>query len=102
PAEWAVVYRFCYLQVVPAHTAVKGGEWKFPLLPWGEFQNNLVSEAVFDRWYGASGEHSSRQNMGVITGRCSRNVFVIDLDDQKGPQAAEWWHGILEIHNSGI
>ena len=30
PAEWAVVYRFCCLQVVPAHTAVKGGEWKIP------------------------------------------------------------------------
>ena len=102
PSEWAAEYRKHGLQVVPAHTAVKGGEWKFPLLPWGEFQNNLVSEAVFDRWYGVNGEHASRQNMGVITGRCSRNVFVIDLDDQKGPQAGEWWHGILEIHNSGI
>ena len=96
------MYRACGLQVVPAHTAVKGGEWKFPLLPWGEFQNNLVADAVFDRWYGPGGEHSSRQNMGVITGRCSGNVFVIDLDDQKGPQAQAWWIGLLELHNSGI
>ena len=102
PAEWAAMYRGCSLQVVPAHTAVKGGEWKFPLLPWGEFQNNLVSDAVFERWYGANGEHASRQNMGIITGRCSGNVFVIDLDDQKGPQAEAWWHSLLEIHNSGI
>ena len=96
------MYRACGLQVVPAHTAVKGGEWKFPLLPWGEFQNNLVADAVFDRWYGPGGEHSSRQNMGCITGRCSGNVFVIDLDDQKGPQAQAWWQGLLELHNSGI
>ena len=96
------MYRACSLQVVPAHTAVKGGEWKFPLLPWREFQNNLVSDAVFERWYGANGEHANRQNMGVITGRASGNIFVVDLDDQKGPQPQAWWHGVLEVHNNGM
>lgn len=102
PAEWAWMYRDCGLQVVPAHTAVKGGEWKFPLLNWTEFQNNLVSDALYDRWYGLNGEHAARQNMGIITGRCSGNVFVIDLDDQKGPEPQAWWHGLLEVHNNGI
>jgi hypothetical protein len=102
PAEWAAMYRACGLQVVPAHTAVKGGEWKFPLLPWKEFQDNLVSDAVFDRWYGPSGEHSSRQNMGIITGKASGNVFIVDLDDQKGPQAQAWWIGLLAVHNSNL
>ena len=103
PAQWAWVYRHYGLQVVPAHTAVKGGEWKFPLLPWGEFQNNLVSDAVFDRWYDLiRGEHANRQNMGVITGRCSGNIFVVDLDDQKGAEPQAWWHGLIEVHNNGI
>jgi len=103
PAQWAGVYRHCRLQVVPAHFPVKGGEWKFPLLPWGEFQNNLISDTLFDRWYDlARGEHATRPQMGIITGRASGGVFVIDLDDQKGPEAQAWWHGLLEIHNNGL
>ena len=103
PSEWAAMYRGCGLQVVPAKAPIKGGEWKMPALAsWTEFQENLIPQATFDRWYGAGGNHANRLNMGILTGRCSNNVFVIDLDDQKGPQAGEWWHGLLEIHHSGI
>ena len=103
PAQWAAMYRACGLQVVPAKTPIKGGEWKMPaLVSWTEFQENLIPQATFDRWYGENGEHFRRQNMGIITGRCSRNVFVLDLDDQKGPEPQAWWHALLEIENNGV
>jgi AAA domain/Bifunctional DNA primase/polymerase, N-terminal len=106
PAEWAAMYRACGLQVIPCYApseVAKGASWKRPKLSeWAEFQEGLVPDAVFARWYGAAGEHSARDNMGMLTGHASGNVFVIDLDDQKGPAAGEWWRGILAVHNNGI
>ncbi|PSO19974.1 AAA family ATPase [Bradyrhizobium sp. MOS002] len=106
PAEWAAVYRACGLQVIPCYApseVSKGASWKRPKLSeWAEFQGSLVPDAVFARWYGDAGEHSARDNMGILTGQASGNVFVIDLDDQKGPAAGEWWRGILAVHNNGI
>ena len=40
--------------------------------------------------------------MGIVTGRASGNVFVIDLDDQKGPDAQAWWLGVISVENNGI
>jgi hypothetical protein len=43
--------------------------------------------------------------MGLLTGRASRNVFVLDFDEYKdgvGSQASSWWHGVLARHNNGI
>jgi hypothetical protein len=106
PAEWAAMYRACGLQVIPCYApseVAKGASWKRPKLSeWTEFQGILVPDPVFARWYGAAGEHSARDNMGILTGQASGNVFVIDLDDQKGPAAGEWWRGILAVHNNGI
>ncbi|MET4033372.1 hypothetical protein ABIB94_004164 [Bradyrhizobium sp. JR7.2] len=106
PAKWAAMYRACGLQVIPCYApseVSKGASWKRPKLSeWAEFQGCLVPDAVFARWYGAAGEHSTRDNMGILTGQASGNVFVIDLDDQKGPAAGEWWRGILAVHNNGI
>jgi hypothetical protein len=106
PSEWAAMYRACGLQVIPCYApseVAKGASWKRPKLSeWTEFQGSLVPDAVFARWYGAAGEHSARDNMGILTGQASGNVFVIDLDDQKGPAAGEWWRGILAVHNNGI
>ena len=100
------MYRACGLQVIPCYApseVAKGASWKRPKLSeWAEFQGTLVPDGVFARWYGAAGEHSARDNMGILTGQASGNVFVIDLDDQKGPTAGEWWHRILAVHNNGI
>jgi hypothetical protein len=106
PAEWAVMYRGHGLQVIPSYmpdeAGVKGS-WKRPrLAEWATLQESLIPEATFERWYGAGGEHAARQNMGLLTGRASSNVFVIDLDDQKGPAAAAWWHAVITEHNNGI
>jgi len=106
PAEWAAMYRACGLQVIPCYApseVVKGASWKRPKLSeWTEFQRSLVPDAIFARWYGAAGEHAARQNMGILTGRASGNVFVIDLDNQKGFEANEWWRAIIAVHNNGI
>ena len=103
PSQWVGMYRAYGLQIVPGKMPVKGGTWKTPALAsWTEFQENLIPQATIDRWYSPGGEHASRQNMGIITGRCSGNVFVVDLDDQKGPDAQAWWHGLIELHNNGM
>jgi hypothetical protein len=106
PAEWASMYRACGLQVIPCYApseVTKCGSWKRPKLSeWAEFQGGLVPDPVFARWYGPAGEHVARDNMGILTGQASGNVFVIDLDDQKGPAAGEWWRGVLAVHNNGI
>jgi hypothetical protein len=106
PAEWAAMYRACGLQVIPCYVpseVAKGAAWKRPkLAEWSEFQGGLVPDAVFARWYGPAGEHCARDNMGMLTGQASGSVFVIDLDDQKGPAAGEWWRGVLAVHNNGI
>ena len=106
PAEWARMYRARGLQVIPSYSpseVARGAPWKRPkLTEWSEFQGGLVPDVVFARWYGAAGEHSARDNMGMLTGHASGNVFVIDLDLQKGPAAGEWWRGVLAVHNNGI
>ena len=101
PPEWAAAYRACGLQVIPARPPVVGGEWKIPAVDWKEFQENLIPDSLFDRWYGPNGDHSRRDNMGLITGRASGNIFVIDLDLYKSSAALSWWLGILAIHNNG-
>jgi hypothetical protein len=106
PGEWASMYRACGLQVIPCFNpdeVAVGVSWKRPRLSeWTTLQESLIPDASFDRWYGKNGEYASRLNMGILTGRASGNVFVIDLDDQKGPSAGNWWLGMLAEHNSGI
>jgi len=106
PADWAIMYRAHGLQVIPCYMPdeVRVGEsWKRPKLSeWTTLQENLIPDASFDRWYGQSGEYAARQNMGILTGRASGNIFVVDLDDHKGPSAANWWLGVLAEHNNGI
>ena len=59
-----------------------------------------MPDALFPRWYGPRGEHAGRPNMGLVTGRASRNIFVIDLDIYKSPAALNWWLGTMAEHNN--
>lgn len=106
PAEWATMYRDHLLQVVPAHWPDhknRAFQWKRPALPeWKQLQDEIVPELTFARWYGSSGEHASRPQMGFLTGRCSGNLGVLDLDTHSKPTAALWWRGLLETNNNGI
>ena len=104
PADWATMYRAAGLQVVPGYMPGEGnGSWKRPLLSsWTAHQNDLMADDAFARLYGEGGKHIARQNMGLITGRCSGNAFIIDLDVHKNPAALAWWNAILEVENNGI
>jgi hypothetical protein len=103
PGDWAAMYRAVGLQVVPSHLPSEQQNWKRPALKdWKELQESLVPQATFDRWYTAQGEHARRPNMGLLTGRASGNIFVIDLDDYKDTGARAWWLSVLEEHNNGI
>lgn len=106
PAEWAAMYRANGLQVIPSYLpteASKGQSWKRPkLAEWTTLQKEIVPDATFARWYGPAGVYSQRDNMGILTGSCSGNVFVIDLDTPKGPDADRWWRATLAEHNNGI
>ena len=101
PAEWATMYRSLGIQIVPGWLPSEHANWKRPKLPqWGEFHETLVPDALFARWYGPRGEHAGRPNMGLVTGRASRNIFVIDLDIYKSPAAINWWLGTMAEHNN--
>jgi hypothetical protein len=103
PNEWAAMYRACGIQVVPAHMPNPNGEWKFPkLTEWTKFQNEMVPDIAFNRWYGPEGEYRNHHNVGLLTGLASGNVFVIDLDEYKDAGALQWWRGVLEVHNNGM
>jgi hypothetical protein len=97
------MYRAAGLQVVPSHLPSEHQNWKRPALAdWKSLQEELVPQSTFDRWYSVQGEHARRPNMGLLTGRASGNIFVIDLDEYKTPDALAWWQGVLAEHNSRI
>jgi hypothetical protein len=97
------MYRAAGLQVVPSHLPSEHQNWKRPALAdWKSLQEELVPQNTFDRWYSVQGEHARRPNMGLLTGRASGNIFVIDLDEYKTPDALAWWQGVLAEHNSRI
>jgi hypothetical protein len=103
PGDWAAMYRACGLQIVPSHLPSAHQNWKRPALAdWKSLQEELVPDATFERWYSTGGEHVQRTNMGILSGRASGNVFVIDLDEYKTPDALGWWHGVLAEHNNGM
>lgn len=103
PGDWAAMYRACFWQVVPSYMPSTGPNWKRPALAdWKSLQETMVPDAAFERWYGPGGEHTHRVNMGILTGRASGNVFVIDLDEYKTPDALNWWRGLMAEHNNDM
>lgn len=113
PLEHARIYRDAGLQCVPAHLPPFGNQpeprkWKRPKLDhWSKYQDELVDEDQFADWFdeggstwaGLPGEQWQSPQMGFLTGRCSGNVGVVDLDTHKTPAAAEWW---AELELRGI
>lgn len=103
PPQWAAMYRSIGWQVVPAWLPSEHKQWKRPRLKdWRGYQSVLVDDQTHEGWYGLKGEHRTRPNMGILTGPCSANRFVVDLDTQKTPAARGWWEGLLAVHNNGM
>jgi len=101
PSDYAKLYRQLRLQVVPSLPPSNTGAWKRPAIKWREHENALTDQDVFDKWYGHQGEYRIRQNMGLITGKASGDVFVLDLDTHKNPQANKWLQALLDLWNDG-
>ena len=100
--EWARMYRDLGLSVVPAHTP-HAGQWKRPWGDWLEFQNALVPEGVFVRWYDpVTGEHRNRRNMGLICGAASGGLVVVDLDVGEHKDGRLWWNGLVAVEANGL
>lgn len=97
------MYRTLGFQVVPAHTP-HAGQWKRPAVEaWTEFQAALVPDSLFARWYDPNaGEHRNRRNMGVITGKASDDLFVVDLDIHDGKDGVGWWNGLIAVEANGL
>jgi KaiC/GvpD/RAD55 family RecA-like ATPase len=101
-ADYARLYRDWGWQVVPAHRPEPGKQWKRPAVDsWRDLQAEIMSDEDFDSLYGPQGHCLQNMQMGLLTGRCSHNVFVLDLDTQKHPEAEGWWQALLEEHNDG-
>ena len=100
--DYARLYRQIGLQVVPAYSPAESKSWKRPLLSsWKEFEDALVPDAQFDRWFGPNGSHSSKTNVGIITGSASGGAFILDVDLQTHVQASQWLLALLDEHNGG-
>jgi hypothetical protein len=103
PSQWASMYRALGLQVVPAHMPQpKPAQWKRPAIKeWKQFQEELIPFSLFDKWYGEGEQFAQHRNLGMITGRASNNVFVLDLDTYKSDAPQKWWEAQCFINNGG-
>lgn len=97
--DYARMYRELGLQAVPAKYPSRNVlNWKRPALnEWRDFQNELVDESTFNKWFSSADEKNS--NIGIITGNCSGRVFAVDLDTHSKPDAALWWSCCLDMQD---
>jgi Protein of unknown function (DUF3987)/Bifunctional DNA primase/polymerase, N-terminal len=104
--DWAKLYRSVGFQVVPAYRygedKKQPANYKRPVIAWREWENTLVPDSLFSRWYGQSGEHVNRTNMGLVTGAASGGLLCVDLDVKEGNTAMRWWESVLALHNHGL
>jgi hypothetical protein len=97
------MYRAAGLQVVPSHMPSAGQNWKRPALAdWKSLQEELVPQCDLRSLVFGARRARRRPNMGMLTGRASGNVFVIDLDEYKDTGARTWWLSVLAEHNNGM
>jgi hypothetical protein len=106
PSDWAHMYRRLGYQVVPAmipSEARAGEPWKRPALKhWRSLTDKLVADDVFESWYGPAGQCRDRWQMGVITGKASGGLFVVDTDQRDGKDGEAVWRGWLAVHNNRL
>ena len=99
-SDYARLYRSCGLQAVPAYEPGEQKSWKRPCLAsWKEFEGSLVSDDIFNSWFGPDGNHTYKPNLGIITGAASGGAFIVDIDSHTHPESLEWLVRLLEEHN---
>ena len=100
---FAYMYRKLGLQVVPSYHPTEAKSWKRPMLSsWKEFETTLVPDQQFEKWFGINGSHRHKSNLGLITGDCSNDVFVLDVDLHTKPEAQQWLMDLLDSYNDGM
>ena len=102
PSDWAAMYRQLGAQVVPAKMPKEDKAWKRPVIKWREYEGHLTDDDTFAGWYGSEGEFRHRENMGIITGAASGNIWVLDIDSHNHPQAMKWLQALIDEWNDGI
>jgi hypothetical protein len=101
PAEYARLYRNLGIQVIPSKLPSEDKAWKRPVLAWREYENALVPDETFIKWYGPQGQYNHRSNLGIITGTASDNIIVVDVDLQRHDSAQVWLMQMQEACNEG-
>lgn len=96
------MYRELGIQVVPAKMPKEDKAWKRPVIKWREYENRIADDETFTGWYGRDGEFRHRENMGIITGAASGNIWVLDIDSHNHPQAMKWLQALIDQWNDGI
>jgi hypothetical protein len=95
--DYARLYRSLGIQAVPAKEPREDKSWKRPALAkWRDLEGALAPDETFNSWYGAGGQHKARANVGLICGKASGGIFVIDLDTHKSSEASAWWQHCLD------
>ncbi len=71
--DLAILYVKKGLSVIPLKPRSKE-----PLIPWKQYQERLPSKEELDKWFG-----ERNLNVGIVTGRVSGNLVVIDFDSEE-------------------
>ena len=96
-AEYARLYRSLDLQAVPALMPMMAadGNWKRPALStWRQYTGEIATDEDFATWFSPD----YQGNVGMLTGKCSASVFVLDLDVDRHVEAAQWWQRLLRAN----
>jgi hypothetical protein len=102
PGDWAAMYRAAGLQVVPSHLPSEGRTGSARRCRLEIASGRIGSGRDIRSLVRRGGEHARRPTWASLSGRASGNVFVIDLDEYKTPDALALVAGVLAEHNNGI
>jgi hypothetical protein len=104
PADWAWEYRRHGIQVVPVYKPEeRPGNWKHPRVPWKDLEyGSDVEDLRWHQWYDRQkGQFRDLGQIGIVCGKASDGIFILDLDDYKDEMPRIWWQTLLHTHNSG-
>lgn len=97
--DYVDLYRDLGWQAVPAlhpHDVKAGGAWKRPAMEWRAHTKEFASDDIARGWFTSA----RTRNVGVITGSCSGDLWVLDLDLQRNA-FAQTFLDVLIAQNGG-